>query len=78
MLILRVQDNGAGMTAERLKQVRSGLCADSGESAGYGLFNVNKRIQLYYNLPQGIEIESDEKTGTVVTLKVPVREMETT
>ena len=77
MLILRVQDNGAGMTAERLKQVRSGLCADSGESAGYGLFNVNKRIQLYYNLPQGIEIESDEKTGTVVTLRVPVREMET-
>ena len=45
-LVLRVQDNGAGMTPERLAQVRSGLSADTGESAGYGLFNVTKRIQL--------------------------------
>lgn len=74
-LNLRVQDNGAGMTAERLAQVRAGLSADSGESAGYGLFNVNKRIQLYYNLPQDIEIESDEQNGTTVTLRVPVREI---
>lgn len=73
MLYLRVQDNGAGMTAERLAQVRAGLRADSGESAGYGLFNVNKRIQLYYNLPQGVEIESDPQLGTTVTLKVPLR-----
>lgn len=75
MLILSVQDNGAGMTPERLRQVREGLSADSGESAGYGLFNVNKRIQLYYSQPQGIEIESDEKAGTIVSLKVPVRDI---
>lgn len=76
MLVLQVQDNGAGMTAERLDQVRRGLDADSGESAGYGLFNVNKRIQLYYNLPQGVEIESREGQGTTVCLKVPVRDVE--
>jgi len=75
MLVLRVQDNGAGMTQTRLEEVRSGLRAGSGESAGYGLFNVNKRIQLYYNLPRGIEIESEEKAGTIVTLKVPVRDI---
>lgn len=75
MLVLQVQDNGAGMTAERLEQVRRGLDADSGESAGYGLFNVNKRIQLYYNLPQGIEIESAQGQGTIVSLKVPVRDI---
>ena len=72
MLVLRVQDNGAGMNAERLQQVRSGLQAGSAQSAGYGLFNVNKRIQLYYNLPVGLEIESQERIGTTVTLKVPV------
>lgn len=76
MLVLRVEDNGAGMTAARLEEVRRGLAADSGESAGYGLFNVNKRIQLYYNLPQGIEIESRERLGTTVSLKVPVRDIE--
>lgn len=73
-LLLQVQDNGAGMTAERLAQVREGLRSSSQQSAGYALFNVNKRIQLYYNLAQGIEIESCENHGTTVSLKVPVRD----
>ena len=74
-LILQVQDNGAGMSPERLMQVRDGLCGDGGESAGYGLFNVNKRIQLYYNQPQGVWIESQVGEGTTVTLKLPVRSL---
>lgn len=73
-LVLRVQDNGAGMTPERLAQVRAGLRSDSGQSTGYGLFNVNKRIQLYYNLSQGLEIESDEMRGSTVTIRVPILE----
>lgn len=76
-LVLRVQDNGAGMTPDRLAQVRAGLRSDSGQSTGYGLFNVNKRIQLYYNLPQGLEIESDEMRGSTVTVRVPILEEKT-
>ena len=72
-LILEVADNGAGMTDERLMKVRDGLSGDGGESAGYGLFNVNKRIQLYYNQARGVEIESAEGVGTEVSLRVPVR-----
>ena len=72
-LILSVRDNGAGMTPERLGQVRAGLSAARGESAGYGLFNVNKRIQLYYNQAQGVEIQSEAGVGTEVSLRVPVR-----
>lgn len=75
MLVLRVQDNGAGMTCERLAEVRRGLEADSGESAGYGLFNVNKRIQLYYNLGRGVEIESEKNEGTTVKVRVPIRDV---
>ena len=70
-LVLTVQDNGAGMTAQRLAEVREGLEQDSSQSAGYGLFNVNKRIQLYYNQPRGVEIESTEKGGTTVSIRVP-------
>ena len=72
-LVLAVEDNGAGMPPERLAQVRAGLDAGAGASSGYGLYNVNKRIQLYYNQPQGVWIESDEQTGTRVMLKVPAR-----
>ena len=74
-LILEVADNGAGMTPERLAQVREGLSGSGAESAGYGLFNVNKRIQLYYSQPQGVWIESRMGEGTAVTLKLPVRSL---
>jgi two-component system sensor histidine kinase YesM len=73
MMILTVEDNGAGMTPERLTQVRENLASESlveGERGCYGLFNVNKRIQLYYNQPEGVRIQSGEN-GTTVTLRVP-------
>lgn len=75
-LLFSVHDNGAGMTQERLQQVREGLMGDGGESAGYGLFNVNKRIQLYYNQAQGVELESDGINGTTVSFRVPIRSIE--
>ena len=74
-MVLVVQDNGAGMTAERLAQVRENLSTDApteGERGCYGLFNVNKRIQLYYNQTEGVRIESGEN-GTSVSLCVPFR-----
>ena len=77
-MLLTVQDNGAGMTAERLRQVLDSLECDApadGEHGCYGLFNVNKRIQLYYNQPEGVRIESDE-TGTTVSLCVPFGRVE--
>ena len=73
MIILTVQDNGAGMSPERLLQVRENLQNDApadGERGCYGLFNVNKRIQLYYNQPEGVNIISGEN-GTTVSFCVP-------
>lgn len=73
-LVLRVRDNGVGIAPERLKQIMQVLRGDGGGMVGYGLFNVNKRVQLYYNQPQGIQIESNEGEGTVVFMKVPIRD----
>ncbi len=73
-ILLTVTDNGAGMTAERLEQVRESLArsVDEDEEHGcYGLFNVNKRIQLYYNQPEGVHIQSNDN-GTTVSLCVPL------
>lgn len=70
-----VRDNGAGMTPERLEAVRAQLLSTAppaqGE-AGYGLYNVNQRIKLYYAQKDGIHIESSSE-GTEVSFKVPVR-----
>ena len=70
---LSVTDNGAGMTPERLQLVRESLASEASapmDQPFFGLLNVNKRIQLYYNQQEGLQIDSDS-TGTTVRLRVP-------
>jgi len=70
---LSVTDNGAGMSKERLQQVRESLATEAGahvECPFFGLINVNKRIQLYYNQQKGLWVDSDEN-GTTVGFSVP-------
>ena len=77
-LCFAVQDDGAGMSAEKLRAVRDSLRSDlrpEREDAGYGLYNVNKRIQLYYNQPEGLFISSDQ-SGTTVSFRVPARSLD--
>ncbi|MCL2164169.1 MAG: sensor histidine kinase [Oscillospiraceae bacterium] len=61
-----VADNGIGMTPDELSALRNEINFGSGEK-GYGLFNVNRRLKLYYDLPDGIEIESEYKKGAKVS-----------
>ncbi|HPJ03467.1 MAG TPA: sensor histidine kinase [Candidatus Limiplasma sp.] len=70
---LSVTDNGAGMTPERLQLVRESLASEASapmDQPFFGLLNVNKRIQLYYNQQEGLQIDSGS-TGTTVRLRVP-------
>mgnify|MGYP002626060319 CR=1 FL=1 len=69
-----VEDNGIGFTAARLAEVREELasCRDlEALKAAYGLYNVNKRLQLYYNGAVSLHIESTHGEGTRVSFTVP-------
>ncbi|MCR4763805.1 MAG: sensor histidine kinase [Lachnospiraceae bacterium] len=69
---IRVTDDGTGMSAERLMQVRKGLTEKApAESAIYGLYNVNERIRLNFGEAYGLRIESTPGEGTVVTVSLP-------
>ena len=63
-MMLRVTDNGQGMTPERLKEVQDAIC--TGERAGFGLAAVSERIALYYGAGYGLQISSTEGEGTVI------------
>lgn len=63
-MMLRVTDNGQGMTPERLKEVQDAIC--TGERAGFGLAAVSERIALYYGAGYGLRITSTEGDGTVI------------
>jgi two-component system, sensor histidine kinase YesM len=75
-VLLEVEDNGIGFTGEKLAQLQAELADDSGDirmESGFGIGNVNKRIQLYYGKQYGLSVRSEYNTGTCVTLVIPAK-----
>lgn len=71
-----VRDNGAGFTAERLSEVRAELSTGAADSekltSVYGLYNVNKKLKLYYGeQTQGLVIESEPGKGSSISFVIP-------
>ena len=70
-ILLRVADDGVGMTPQRLEQLRSSR--DSGERVGFGLATVDERLRLLFGPDYGLSIASREGEGTTVTVRIPRR-----
>lgn len=70
-LTITIQDDGKGMTPERLEDVRQSLELEEsiGKKASIGLNNVNERCQLFFGRNFQINIESQRSVGTKITLK---------
>ncbi len=75
MMRVSVRDSGAGMDQDRLFQTRMALARSEPLAAesGYGLYSVDKRIKLYYNQQNGLQIDSIKGEGTTVWFTVPVK-----
>ncbi|MCQ5130157.1 histidine kinase [Butyricicoccus faecihominis] len=65
-----VSDTGIGMTEAQLKSLRGALQSENAPRSGFGLYNVNQRIRMYYDTP-GLTIESVYKSGTMVSFTIP-------
>lgn len=69
-----VSDNGIGIPPDRLADILAQIGADADPGAKgdvYGLYNVNKRLRLYYGGDTRLAIESVPGEGTVVSFSVP-------
>jgi two-component system sensor histidine kinase YesM len=66
-LVLRVRDNGLGMSEETVKTVLIPR-----KAGGIGLRNVHERIALTFGEGYGLTIESELDEGTLVTIRQPV------
>lgn len=76
VLIFQVKDNGIGMDKQRLEEVCAMLKEDGNtkkENDGFGLFNVNQRIQLHYGTEYGLKVQSTYGEGTEVWARIPAR-----
>jgi len=80
-LIVSIEDNGCGMSTERLHGIR--LAIDAGmhstetpkrysrRKSGISLTNVNQRLKLYFGDKGGLSVKSIEGYGTTVEIVVP-------
>lgn len=59
---LVVEDNGAGIAPDRLKQL---------PQKGHALENISQRLNLISSWPQSLKIESRPEAGTKVIIKIP-------
>lgn len=71
LVILEVEDDGRGMTEERLEEVRASL-ADDGVK-GFGLRAVHQRIQILFGSEYGLTVESTPDVGTKVIVTIPMQ-----
>ena len=78
-IIFRVRDNGIGMKDEELTKFRDYISgkieldnSDKNKSgSGFGMANVEKRIEMMYGPDYGVTVESKYNEGTIVTVLIP-------
>lgn len=73
-LILLIQDNGIGITEEKLKNLQE-MLIEAKDSDRIGLSNVNLRLKQYYGPEYGVRIDSKENEGTAITITLPLKEI---
>lgn len=65
-IVFRVIDNGVGMTEQEIQELNF-ECPES----HIGIYNVNKRVQMYFGKDYGIKINSSKGKGTEVVILMP-------
>ena len=70
-LVLSVEDNGSGISEERLTALREGLEQEDTYREHIGLYNSHRVVRLLYGPDYGLTIESTPGKGTQVRVKLP-------
>lgn len=70
---IEVSDNGTGIKERKMLEINLNLKKDINLNDSVGLYNVHKRLHLYYGKKFGLEIRSTYLKGTVVKIKIPYK-----
>lgn len=70
-VVIAVEDNGLGISGERLEQIHQNLAAESRlDCTDYGLKSVHDRILIFYGGDCGVDVQSRPGAGTVVGVRI--------
>lgn len=70
VLILRVRDDGPGMSLEEIGNVNKASESGKYEKPTLGLYNISRRLRLQYSEQSGIKISNNEIKGITVEIRV--------
>lgn len=70
VICLTVSDNGVGMEKERLAYINQNI-SNTDRDIGYGITNINKRIELMYGERYGLKFLQNEGGGICVEIWLP-------
>ncbi|MDP4088389.1 MAG: sensor histidine kinase [Bacillota bacterium] len=72
--VIKIEDDGVGMTEEKIREVLSSEARTKNDhhTSGIGLGNVIKRLRVLYNLDDVFSIESKIGEGTRMIIRIPV------
>lgn len=68
--IVCVEDSGSGMSQDRIDDMNNSISVYD-ESFGYGVRNVNKRIEILFGKRYGLYYMANEKNGITVQIRLP-------
>lgn len=69
-VIIKVSDTGTGMSQEQIDEMNEQLSRYE-DSFGYGVRNVNKRIELLFGEGYGLNYQKNDSGGVTVVLHLP-------
>lgn len=71
-LIMEIEDNGCGMSNERMEEIRSGANKAKTLGSGIGMGNVHERIKIYFGDAYGVTMYSEPDEGTLIRMNMPL------
>lgn len=73
-VIIVVADNGTGMSEEQIMMMNDSI-SNYDKDFGYGIRNVNKRIEILFGKAYGLHFEKNITGGVTVIIRLPAREV---
>ena len=75
-IVFTIRDNGIGMKEDELERLRNLISGkieedDGTDQSGFGMANVEKRIEMLYGGGYGMTVDSVYMEGTTVTVRIP-------
>lgn len=72
---VQIEDNGPGIPPEKMKQIKQALAkgertGGTSHGSGIGISNATRRLALFYQREDVMEMSSVEGEGTCITLRL--------